>query len=112
MVRPSPPPERLSRDATEASRRKYDLVHDALRDEGRRISITASRFEASSPSGWRPTAVVDDADPCLAQRGADGTDPARFVAVAEDGEVALEPVERSGLIELGPTELAEQLDWP
>ena len=27
-----------------------------------------------------------------------------------DGEY--EPVQRSGLIELGPTELAEQLDWP
>jgi hypothetical protein len=27
-----------------------------------------------------------------------------------DGEYAL--VERSGLIELGPAELAEQLDWP
>ncbi|MGI8730974.1 MAG: Uma2 family endonuclease [Solirubrobacteraceae bacterium] len=27
-----------------------------------------------------------------------------------DGEYA--PVERSGLIELGPSELAEQLDWP
>jgi hypothetical protein len=23
-----------------------------------------------------------------------------------------EPVQRSGLIELGPAELAEQLDWP
>ncbi|MDX6682995.1 MAG: hypothetical protein QOG94_3034, partial [Solirubrobacteraceae bacterium] len=27
-----------------------------------------------------------------------------------DGEYR--PVERSGLIELGPTELAERLDWP
>jgi hypothetical protein len=28
----------------------------------------------------------------------------------EDGEYA--PIERSGLVELGPQELAQQLDWP
>jgi Uma2 family endonuclease len=54
--------------------------------------------------------------PYYAARGVDEVmlvDPAERTVTwlaLRDGEYA--PVERSGLIELGPAELAEQLDWP
>jgi hypothetical protein len=54
-----------------------------------------------------PFYAAHDVDEVLLVEPADRT--VTWLAL-HDGEY--EPVQRSGLIELGPTELAEQLDWP
>ncbi len=76
---------------------------------------------------WHSTAAMvveitspdDESRQKLSFYAAHGVDEALLVDPAErtvtwlalrDGEYA--PVQRSGLIELGPSELAEQIDWP
>jgi Uma2 family endonuclease len=76
---------------------------------------------------WQPTAalvieIVSPGDqswqklPFYAKHNVDEVlivDPAeRTVTWLALGEVEQRPVQRSGLIELGSTELAEQIDWP